>query len=78
MILGTYEDNPLVHHKREFPGPRRLARFREERDALPAQRKAGIVADLKRNGDLDEEGHWVFKKPLPADMHPDSPTDFKQ
>ena len=52
-------------------------RFRAEMDARLAQRKAVIVADLKRHGDLDEEGHWVFKKPLPADMQPDSPADFK-
>ena len=57
--------------------PEELARFREERDARLAQRKAVIVADLTLHGDLNEEGHWVFKKPLPADMQPDSPADFK-
>lgn len=61
----------------DIEDPEELARFRDERDARLAQRKAAIVADLKRHGDLDEEGHWVFKKPLPADMQPDSPADFK-
>lgn len=60
-----------------FEDPEELARFREEREAMLAERKAAIVADLKRNGNLDEEGHWVFKQPLPADMQPDSPADFK-
>jgi hypothetical protein len=54
-----------------------MARFREERDALYAARKTAIIADFKRNGDLDEQGQWVFKKPLPEDMQPDSPADFK-
>jgi hypothetical protein len=54
-----------------------MERFREERDSLYAERKSAIIADFKRNGDLDEQGQWVFKKPLPKDMQPDSPADFK-
>ncbi len=60
-----------------FEDAEEMERFREERDALQAERKSAIIADFKRNGDLDEQGHWIFKKPLPEDMQPDSPADFK-
>ena len=60
-----------------FEDAEEMACFREERDALYAERKSAIVADFKSNGDLDEQGQWVFKTPLPEDMQPDSPADFK-
>jgi hypothetical protein len=60
-----------------FEDAEEMARFRQERDSLYAERKSAIVADFKRNGDLDEQGQWVFEKPLPEDMQPDSPADFK-
>jgi hypothetical protein len=60
-----------------FEGPEEMVRFREERDALYTERKGAIIADFKRNGDLDEQNQWVFKKPLPEDMQPGSPADFK-
>jgi hypothetical protein len=60
-----------------FEDAEEMARFREERDSLYAERKSVIVADFKRNGDLDEQGQSVFKKPLPEDMQPGSPADFK-
>lgn len=61
----------------DFEDADEMARFRQERDVLYAERKSAIIADLKRNGDLDEQGRWVFKKPLPEDMQPDSLADFK-
>ena len=51
-----------------------MARFREERDSLYTERKSMIVADLNRNGDVDEQRQRVFKNPLPEDMQPDSPA----
>jgi hypothetical protein len=60
-----------------FEDTEEMARFREERDALYAERKSAIIADFKCKGDLDEHGQWVFKKPLPEDMQPNSPADFK-
>jgi hypothetical protein len=51
-----------------------MARFREERDSLYTERKSMIVADLNRNGDVDEQCQRVFKNPLPEDMQPDSPA----
>jgi hypothetical protein len=60
-----------------FEDAEEMARFREERDALYAERKSAIIADFKRNGDLDEQGQWIFKKPLPEDMQPNSSADFK-
>ncbi len=50
-----------------FYDPEKRAQFREQQDALYTERKAAIVAELKSNGDLDENGQWVFKKPLPED-----------
>jgi hypothetical protein len=61
----------------DFEDAEEMAHFREERDALYADRRSAIIANFKRNGDLDEHGQWVFKKPLPEDMQPDSPADFK-
>ena len=57
-----------------FEDAEEMARFRQERDSLYAERKSAIVADFKRNGDLDEQGQWVFNKPLPEDMQPESPA----
>ena len=61
----------------DFENPEELSRFRAERDALLNGRKTAIIANLKDHGDLDEDGHWVFKKPFPDDMLPNSTADFK-
>ena len=46
----------------DFEDTEEMARFRKERDSLYAERKTAIVSDLKRTGDLDEHGQWVFKR----------------
>ena len=51
--------------------------FREQENALLAERKAKIIAELKRDGLLDEDGKFVFKQDLLDDMKPDSLADFK-
>ena len=57
--------------------PAELSRLHEHQDALFAERKEAILVQLKQAGLMDEEGNFVFKEPLPADMQPDSPADFK-
>ena len=44
----------------DFEDAEEMARFREERDSLYAERKSAIIADFKRNGDLDEQSLAYF------------------
>jgi hypothetical protein len=57
--------------------PAELALLHEHQDALFAERKEAILVKLKRDGLMNGEGNFVFNEPLPADMQPDSPADFK-
>ena len=52
--------------------------FREQEDALLAERKKHVISGLKRDGLLDENGKFVFKQALPDDMTPESLADFKR
>ena len=61
----------------DFRDPAERALFREQQDALLTERKTKIVAELKRNGQLDSAGNLIFNEPLPADMEADSLADFK-
>jgi len=59
-----------------FDDPEESAQFRAQEDALLAERKSAIIAELRRTGRLDDNGNLVFKQPLPDDMKPDSLADF--
>ena len=60
----------------DFDNPEEMERFREQELAIYQERQRKIVADLKREGYLDDEGNWHFKEPWPDDMLPDSKADF--
>ncbi len=51
--------------------------FRKQESAVLAGRKGKIIADLKRDGLLDEDGKFVFEQDLPDDMRAESQADFK-
>jgi hypothetical protein len=51
--------------------------FRNQEEAVLAERKGKAIADLKRDGLLDEDGKFVFEQDLPDDMKPESLADFK-
>ena len=61
----------------DFRNPEERVQYREEQNAVMAARKQKIVSELRRDGRLDESGHLIFTDPLPDDMAPDSPADFK-
>ena len=61
----------------DFRNKEERERFRQQENALLAERKKDIISGLKRDGLLDENGKFVFKQELPDDMKPESLADFK-